>query len=262
MSGIFGVASHSNCMDDLFYGTDYQCHLGTEFGGLAIQGNRLHRSIKNLFDDFYHTHSGEMGIGVISDSDPQPVMVDSKFGTYAVVTAGLITNRDHLGRELIEQGITFSESTEGELNHTELVAKMIAQGDSIVGGIQKVFDRVEGSVSLLLMTREGIYAGSDGHARLPLAVAERDGTVAVASESCAFPNLGMKATKYLQSGEIVFVDSSGLKATKKLRGKRKICTFLWIYTGYPASSYEGISVESVREHCGQALARKDTVEAD
>jgi amidophosphoribosyltransferase len=270
MSGLFGVASRSDCMDDLFYGTDYHCHLGTEFGGLAIQGDQLHRAIhriangqfKNLFDEFYRSRGGEMGVGVISDSDPQPIVVESRFGTFTLVTAGLVTNREKLAQELLDAGITFSETTDSGHNQTELIAKKIAQAPDIVSGIEDAFGCIEGSLSLLLMTRDGIYAGSDGHARLPLAIAERDGTMAVASETCAFPNLGLKAVKYLQPGEIAFFDHTGLKQTAGRPGRRRICAFLWIYTGYPASSYEGISVEQVREHCGQALARKDDVEAD
>lgn len=270
MSGIFGVASRSNCMDDLFYGTDYHCHLGTEFGGLAIQGNQLHRAIhriangqfKNLFDGFYHQHSGEMGVGVVSDSDPQPIVLESRFGTCALVAAGLVTNRNHLARELIEKGGTFSEIQDGRINQAELVAKIIAQGTDIISGIEDVFDRVEGSVSLLLMTREGVYAACDRTGRLPLAIAQREGTVAAASETCAFPNLGLHVTKYLQAGETVFFNSSGPTETARVRGKKRICAFLWIYAGYPASSYEGISVETVRERCGQTLARKETTEAD
>lgn len=270
MSGIFGVASRSNCMDDLFYGTDYHSHLGTEFGGLAIQSNQLHREIhriahgqfKSLFDSFYRSYAGQMGVGVVSDSHPQPIIVESRFGTYTIVTAGLITNCGELGRDLIEGGITFSEVQDGQLNQTELVAKMIAQGDSIVGGIERVFEKIEGSVSLLLMTREGVYAASDRHCRLPLTIGMRDGTVAAASETCAFPNLGLTVQKHLQSGEIAFFDSSGLSEAAAPVGQKRVCAFLWIYAGYPASSYEGVSVETVREHCGQALARKDTVEAD
>jgi len=270
MSGLFGVVSRSNCMDDLFYGTDYHSHLGTEFGGLVIQENRLHRAIhriangqfKNLFDSFYHAYAGQMGLGVVSDSDPQPIVAETRFGTCAVVTAGLITNRQQLARELIQKGITFSEIQEGQLSQTELVAKIIAQGDDVVGGMQDVFGQIEGSVSVLVMTRDGVYAGSDGHARLPLAIGERDGTTAAASETCAFPNLGFKVRKYLQPGEIVFIGPDGLKEAVSPSGKRRICAFLWIYTGYPASSYEGVSVETVRERCGQALARKDTARAD
>jgi amidophosphoribosyltransferase len=270
MSGIFGVASRSNCMDELFYGTDYHCHLGTEFGGLVIQGNRLHRAIhriahgqfKNLFDSFYRENSGEMGIGVVSDSDPQPIVVESRFGTFSLVTAGLVTNRNQLARDLIEQGVTFSEVQDGHVNQTELVAKMIAQGRDIVSGIESAFDRAEGSLSLLLMCREGIYAACDPHSRLPLAIGQREGTVAAASETCAFPNLGLDVRKYVEPGETVFFDSSGPRGVGRVSGHRSTCAFLWIYVGYPASSYQGVSVETVREHCGQALARKDTVQAD
>ncbi len=270
MSGIFGVAGRTNCMNDLFYGTDYHSHLGTEFGGLAIQGEQLHRAIhriangqfKNLFDGFYHEHSGQMGIGVISDSDPQPVVMESRFGVCTVVMAGLITNRDELARQLIENGATFSEVQDGRTNQAELVAKMIARGADVLSGIEDVFARVEGSVSLLMMTREGIYAACGRTGRLPLAIGRREGTVAVASESCAFPNLGLRVEKYLQPGETVFFDRSGPKEAGCTAGTKKICAFLWIYTGYPASSYEGISVETVRERCGQALAAKDSVKAD
>jgi len=270
MSGIFGVASTSNCMDELYYGTDYQSHLGTEFGGLAIQGNEVHRAIhriahgqfKNLFDEFYHSFTGEMGVGVISDLDPQPIIVDSKFGVCAVVTNGLICNRNKLARELINVGVTFSEVHNGRVNQTELVAKLIAQGKTVVEGIEKVFDKIEGSVSLLIMTREGIYAACDRGGRLPLAVASGEGKTAVASESCAFYNLGLEVVKYVLPGEIVLFDGHGLRAPAAEGVPARTCAFLWIYTGYPASMYHGVSVETVREHCGQALARKDTVEVD
>ncbi len=270
MSGIFGVASRGDCMDDLFYGTDYHSHLGTEFGGLAIRGEDLRRAIhrtshgqfKNLFYDFSNTYGGQMGVGVISDCDPQPIVLGSRFGTLTLVTAGLITNAEQLGQQLVQRGVTFSEILEGRLNQTELVAKIITQEDNAVAGIESVFELAEGSVSLLLLTEDGIYAASDRHARFPLTVGSRDGTVAVASETCAFPNLGLKVEKHLQPGEIVFLDADGPRDLVGGGGAKKICSFLWIYTGYPASSYEGVSVESVRERCGQALARKDTVEAD
>ncbi len=270
MSGIFGVASREDCMDDLFYGTDYHSHLGTEFGGLAIWGDELYRGIhriahgqfKNLFYEFSNTHRGARGVGVISDFDPQPIVVEGRFGTTALVTAGLIANVEELSERLLREGVTFSEVLNGRLNQTEMVAKMIAQRGDVVSGIEAVFDSVQGSVSLLLMTEEGIYAACDPHARFPLAIGERDGTTAVASETCAFPNLGMKVRKYLQPGEVIFFDSDGVKDLVGGGGTKKICSFLWIYTGYPASAYEGISVEAVREHCGQALARKDDVEAD
>jgi len=270
MSGIFAVASKSNCMDDLFYGTDYHNHLGTEFAGLAIQSTRVHREIhrishgqfKSLFDGFYHAHSGELGLGVISDSDPQPIMVQSRFGTFALVTAGLVSNSQELARRLIAQGVTFSEIVNGRLNQTEVVAKLIVREADVVSGIQGMFDQIEGSLSLLLMTAEGIYAACDPQARLPLAIGSRPGVMAAANETCAFPNLGLKVVKYVQPGEILFFDASGLQEKAHTGRARRICSFLWIYTGYPASSYEGVSVETVRERCGRALALKDSVQAD
>ena len=271
MSGIFGVVSRSNCMEDLFYGTDYQSHLGTEFGGLAIQGNKVHRSIKriangqfkNLLYEFYRSYAGELGIGVVSDRDVQPILLESRFGRFSLVTAGLITNLGQVARGLIDQGVTFSESMEREFNQTEVVAKLISRNETILEGIEDVFDRIEGSVSLLLMGEKGLYAACDKGGRLPLTIGKKvTGSLAVTSESCAFPNLGYEPVKSMQGGEIVFLDASGMREERGPSHDGKVCAFLWIYTGYPASTYEGISVESVREHCGQALARKDAIEAD
>ena len=270
MSGIFGIASRSNCMDDLFYGTDYQSHLGTEFAGLAVLGDRIRRAIhriehgqfKSLFDTFYHTVSGRTGVGVVSDCDAQPIVLRGRAGTFALVTAGLVQNGAELADELIAQGATFNEVADGHVNTTEVVAKMIGQESDVVSGIESAFARVRGSVSLLLMAREGIYAACDPGARLPLAIGVREDAVAAASESCAFPNLGFELKKTLLPGEVVFFDADGLKGNGGRPGRKRTCAFLWIYTGYPASSYDGVSVETVRERCGKALACKDTVEAD
>lgn len=257
-------------MEDLYYGTDYQSHLGTEFGGLAIQGDKLHSAIhriargqfKNLFYDFYNSFGGNMGLGVISDSNPQPIAVAARFGTCSLVTSGLVSNREELAQNLIEQGVTFSEIEDGQINTTELAAKIIAQAEDIVEGLQRLFDLIEGSLSLLLMTEEGIYAACDQAGRVPLAIAQRDGTVAAGSETCAFPNLGLEIQKHIQPGEIVYFDADGMQPRCDPPGGGKICAFLWIYTGYPASTYRGVSVESVREHCGQALAKKDNIQPD
>jgi amidophosphoribosyltransferase len=270
MSGLFGVASRSNCMEDLFYGTDYHSHLGTEFAGLAIRNQQIRRGIhriahgqfKNLFDDYYRAHSGNSGIGVISDGDPQPIVLESRFGVFAIATAGLITNAEKLGRELVEAGTTFSEVLEGRLNQTELVSKLIAQGADPVNGIQMAIDRIEGSISILLLTAQGVYAACDTHGRFPLAIGTKDWATAAASETCAFPNLGFKVRKYLQPGEVVRFGPDGIADTASAAGTKKICAFLWVYTSYPASAHEGVTVETVRERCGQALARKDDVEAD
>ncbi len=265
MSGIFGVVSRTDCIDTLYYGTDYQSHLGTEFGGLAVQGDRLHRAIhriargqfKNLFDDFHHQYSGNLGVGVISDSDPQPIVLGGRHGTSTLVTSGLITNAQQLADELIADGITFSEIEDGELNHTEVVAKIIAQGNSITEGIRFVFDRIEGSLSLIVMNDTGMYAACDPAGRVPLNIAEGKGMIAAASETCSFPNLDLKLRKHLKPGEVVYFDATGVEQQMKPVEEGRICSFMWIYTGYPASAYEGISAEAVREQCGRALAKRD-----
>lgn len=270
MSGLFGVVSNGNCMDDLFYGTDYQSHMGTEFAGLAVQDTQVQREIhrvshgqfKNLLDGFYHRCSGTIGVGAISDLDPQPIHLESRFGRLTLVTAGLITNAEQLVREMIEAGVTFSEITNGRVNATELVAKMIAQGDDLVQGIEGMFARIEGSLSLLLMTEKGIYAACDPAGRIPLTVASRAGAMGVTTETCAFPNLGYTVCRNLRGGEIVFLDSAGCRDVRGPSAEGGLCAFLWIYTGYPASAYENVSAENVRERCGAALARKDSVTVD
>jgi len=258
MSGIFGVVSQENCMDDLFYGTDYHSHLGEEFGGLAVYNKEIHREIhriehgqfKNIFDNFYRTQSGHQGIGVISDSDPQPIVVGSRFGNFTIA------------QRLMDEGVTFGEIGHPDTNQTELVAKLIAKRQDIVSGIESALESIRGSVSILLLTAEGLYAARDLHGRFPLAVGEKGGSYAVSCETCAFPNLGYRVVKYLQPGEIVFIDTGGLKNVRTSNTRLKICAFLWIYTGFPASMYENISVESARERCGAALAKKDMVKAD
>jgi len=270
MSGLFGAVSKSDCAATLFYGTDYHSHMGTEYGGISVLGERFHRSIhdirqsqfKSKFADEYKQMKGNMGIGAISDRDPQPLIVGSRFGTFAIVTAGLIENIDSLSAELLQEGHSFGEMSSGGVNSVELVAKLINRGKDVVDGIEKMYDRIKGSASLLLMTEKGVYAARDRLGRTPLVVGERGGDFAMATETCSFLNMGFKIIKYLEPGEIVFLGSGGLK--QKMAGKAlsQICAFLWIYTGYPASTYEGISVEVVRENCGRFLAKNDTVQAD
>jgi len=270
MSGIFGILSKKNCADLLLYGTDYHSHMGTEYGGMAVFGKQFHRSIhdisksqfKSKFFDEYKEMEGRLGIGVISDRDPQPLIIGSKFGTFAIVMAGMIENVDELGSELLKQGETFGEMSSRGLNSVELVAKLITRGDSLLQGIEGIYDRIKGSASLLLLKREGIFAARDRLGRTPLVIGERDGEYAVATETCSFLNLGFRIKKYLDPGEIVFIGRSGLEEKAPGRPKNQICAFLWIYTGYPASSYEGISVELVRERCGRFLAKQDTIKAD
>jgi amidophosphoribosyltransferase len=270
MSGVFGVVSKRNCSDTLLYGTDYHSHMGTEYGGMAVFGKKFYRSIhdiskaqfKSKFFDDYKEMKGNMGIGVVSDRDPQPLIVGSKFGNFAIVVAGLIENVNELASGLLKEGETFGEMSSGGINSVELVAKLITRGKTLSEGIEGVYDKIRGSASILLLQKDGICAGRDRFGRTPLVIGEKNGEYAVATETCSFLNLGFRIKKYLAPGEIVFIGKSGL--VEKFSGKKtnQICSFLWIYTGYPASSYEGISVELVRERCGRALARNDVVKAD
>jgi amidophosphoribosyltransferase len=272
LSGLFGVVSKTDCNELLFYGTDYQSHMGTQFGGLAVCADVFKKKIhdisraqfKSRFYEDYKGLRGTRGIGVISDSDPQPLVVSSRFGTFAIAVAGLITNRDSLAERLSrESGFTFTEIVNDRINQAELVAKLIARGESVVSGIESVFERITGSCSILLLTKDGLYAARDRLGYTPLVIGEKDGTWAVASETCAFHNLGFKITKFLQPGEVVLLTEDGPQTKQAGRKKNQICAFLWIYTGYPASEYEnGISVEIVRERCGRFLAKRDTVEVD
>lgn len=270
MSGLFGVASDSNCIEDLFYGTDYHSHLGTQVAGLAtLDGyfrHRIHSIADTQFKSRFAGHlselAGNSGVGVISDSNTQPFIVSSRVGDFAIVTAGLVTNKDPLAQKMLDEGQSFSEVAGGQINPSELVAKIIASGKSITEGIKRVFEKVEGSCTMLLLTGDGIYAARDVRGRLPLVLGRKDGAFAVASESSAFPNLGYEAVRFLDPGEIVRITAAGAETIERGADACRICSFLWIYTGYPASSYEGISVEAVRERTGAALARKDEVEAD
>jgi amidophosphoribosyltransferase len=205
---------------------------------------------------------GHSGIGVISDRDPQPLIVGSKFGTFAIVAAGLVGNVKELASELLREGETFGEMSSSGINSVELMAKLITRGRTLPEGIERLYDRIKGSASILLLKKEGIYAARDRLGRTPLVIGKRDGEYAIATETCSFLNLGFRIKKYLTPGEIVLVGKSGLEEKSTGKKMNQICAFLWIYTGYPASSYEGISVELVRERCGSALAKNDDVKAD
>ncbi|MDD5216531.1 MAG: amidophosphoribosyltransferase [Candidatus Omnitrophica bacterium] len=266
MSGVFGIVSKSDCINDLFYGTDYHSHMGTEFGGIAVLGEEFTRQIHNIsqsqfkskFYEEYQYIKGNKGIGVISSFDEQPIYVRSKFGEFCVVTYGLIDNADALVQDLLKKGVSFTEvSHKGAVNLTELVAKMINQGDDLIDGIEKTFSKIEGSCSLLLLNRDGVYAARDRFGYTPLVIAKREDAYAVASETSAFPNGGFKVVKYLEPGEIVLIRENGMVSKAPGRPTNQICSFLWIYTGFPASSYEGINAEIVRERCGRFLAKQD-----
>ncbi|HNX68900.1 MAG TPA: amidophosphoribosyltransferase [Candidatus Omnitrophota bacterium] len=267
MSGVFGVVSKQSCIEALFYGTDYHSHLGTEFGGLAVMdGERFSRQIhgigqsqfKSKFFEDLSGLKGNKGIGVISDSNEQPIYLNSKFGPFCIVTMGLIENAPQLVEELLSRGHSFAEMTaKGPVNTTELIARLITLGDNLVDGIERMFDMIEGSCSLLILNKEGIYAARDRSGYTPLIIGRHADTYAIASETSAFPNSDLKVLKYLAPGEIVLVTENGLALKREGNGEMQICTFLWIYTGFPASDYEGINTEAARERCGAALARRD-----
>ncbi len=265
MSGIFGVISKEDCAETLLHGTDYHSHLGTEYGGMAIAGKEITRHIHNIsqsqfkskFYESYREIKGNKGIGVISDCDEQPIYLNSKFGPFCLVSAGLIENKEELALSLLAEGVSFSEVASGGINSTELVAKLISRGNSLIEGIENMFTSIQGSCSLLLLTRDSVYAARDRLGYTPLVVGKRDDAWAVTSETGAFTNLEFNIVKYLKPGEIVQMSEQGLEQRRKGQEATQICTFLWIYTGFPASSYEGINVEVVRERCGRALARKD-----
>jgi len=265
MSGIFGVMSKKDCAEPLFYGTDYHSHLGTEYGGMAVLGDKFVRQIHNIaqsqfkskFYEDYTRMKGNKGIGAISDSDEQPIYLNSKFGPFCIVTAGLIENKDKLVEELLRKSVSFSEVSKDNVNSTELVAKLINQGESLIDGIEKMFNAIEGSCSLLLLNKDGLYAARDRWGYTPIVLGKGDNSWAVTSEAHALTNTGFTIEKYLLPGEIILLTEDGLAQRKPGNANYQICTFLWIYTGFPASSYEGVNVEIVREQCGRFLARGD-----
>ena len=266
MSGIFGVVSKNDCAETLFYSTDYHSHLGTEYGGLAVLGEDFTRQIhdvsqsqfKSKFYDDYKRMKGNKGIGVISASDEQPIYLNSKFGPFCLVTNGIVENNEELAAKLLKKGISFSEVSKKAVNSTELIAKLISQGNDLVDGIERMFGVIEGSCSLLLLHRAGIYAARDRFGYTPLIIGRRKDAWAVTSETCAFPNNEFEITKHIEPGEIILINEDGIVQRRPGRGNiNQICAFLWIYTGFPASSYEGVNVEIVRERCGRCLARRD-----
>ncbi len=271
MGGLFGVFSDTDCVNDLFYGTDYHTHLGTVRGGLAVKNAEgFQRYIKDItnaqfrskFEREIKKMHGNKGIGVISDTDDQPLIINSHLGVFAIVTVAKINNIENLTTGALKNGIHFSEMHGGEINPTELVATLISQGSTFEEGIQQVQDMIDGSCTMLLMTDEGIYAVRDKYGRTPLIIGEKPGSYAITMETCAFPNLGFKTTKYLGPGEVILVSKNGLEQKIEPGNRLQICSFLWVYYGYPASSYEGINVETVRYRCGAYLAKNDDVEID
>ncbi len=267
MGGIFGVASKSNCTLELFYGVDYHSHLGTRRGGMAVHGERgFQRAIHNIENSPFRTKlerdveemEGNLGIGCISDYEPQPLLIQSHLGSFAITTVGKINNMDELLKYVYENGNAhFQEMSSGQVNATELVASLICKKDSIVEGIRFVQESVDGSMTLLLMTKDGLYAARDRLGRTPLVIGHKEGSYCVSFESFAYLNLGYTDYKELGPAEVVFVTPDGVRTLAEPGREMRICSFLWVYYGYPTSSYEGVNVEEMRYRCGSMLAQRD-----
>jgi len=271
MGGFFGCVSKQDCVTDVFYGTDYHSHLGTKRGGLAFQNSHgLKKTIKSIENTYFRTKlepelsrlSGRKGLGVISDTDAQPLIIGSHLGTFAVTMVGKITNLHEIARQAFKQGLHFAEVSEGVVNPTELVAMLINQKESFEAGIAYAQEMIRGSCSMLVLTDEGIYAARDRLGRTPIVLGRKEGTVAATSETAAFFNLGYETEKDLGPGEIVFFNAEGWEQRKAPGDELQICAFLWVYYGYPPSSYEGINVEEARYRCGSALAARDETPID
>ncbi|MCX7013995.1 MAG: amidophosphoribosyltransferase [Candidatus Sumerlaeota bacterium] len=272
MGGFFGVVSKDDCVTDLFYGTDYHSHLGTMRGGLAVRdGGAFTRHIHDIsnaqfrskFQDDIRTMRGRGGIGVISDTESQPLIIYSHLGVYAIATVSRIANEEELTRRAFhETRMHFSEMSGGGINPTELVATLINERDSFDDGIRHAQELIQGSCSLLLLTNAGIYAARDRLGRTPVVIGAKAGAYAASLETCAFLNLGYTINSYLGPGEIVLIAPDGIERKKPPNDRMQICSFLWVYYGYPASTYEGVNVEEARYRCGAALARADDVEID
>ena len=273
MGGFFGVAAKEDCVFDLFFGTDYHSHLGTRRAGLAVYDLKkgFDRAIHNIenapfrtkFDKDVSEMSGFMGIGCISDYEPQPLLVRSHFGTYAIATVGKINNADQIIKDIFKTGhMHFLEMSGGDINATELVAAIIDQKSNLIEGIQYAQQLVDGSLTLLVMTPKGIYAARDRYGRTPVSIGRKEDAYCVSFESFAYLNLGYTEERELGPGEVAVITPEGAATLVQPGKEMKICTFLWVYYGYPSSSYEGISVEKMRYNCGRLLARRDDARPD
>jgi amidophosphoribosyltransferase len=271
MGGLFGVVSTADCVTDIFYGTDYHFHLGTRRGGMAVKGpDGITRSIHSIENDYFRSKfepdlvkfAGRTGIGVISDTDPQPLVIGSHLGNFALVTVARITNMAELEGKAFNRRLHFTETANGKTNPTEMVAMLICAEDSFAAGIRHAQEAIQGSCSLLLLTDHGVYAARDRLGRTPVVIGQKAGAYAAASESCAFPNLGYDIERFLGPGETVLLTPDGVTQVNPPGGEMQICAFLWVYYGYPASDYEGINVEAVRNRCGRALAQNDSIAID
>ncbi len=272
MGGFFGVVSKKRCINDLFYGTDYQSHLGTSRAGMVTYSHEegFTRSIHNLESDYFRSKfereldrfGGNSGIGVISDTDAQPMLMNSHLGRFALVTVAKINNKEEICESLLKENMHLSEFSSGKINPTELVALLIIKGKNYVEGIENVFKTIKGSCSMLLLTEDGIIAARDSWGRTPITLGVKDDAVAVTTETTAFPNLGFKTEIYLGPGQIIKITENGYEELRKPNKKMQICSFLWVYYGFPTSCYEGRNAEDVRNELGRVMGREDDVEVD
>lgn len=272
MGGFFGCIADKECVNDLFYGTDYNSHLGTKRAGLVTfdPERGFNRSIHSLerdyfrsrFEDELDSFHGHQGLGIISDTDPQPIIVNSHLGRYAVVTVAKINNQREIADELLAQRMHFSEMSANNINQTELVALLINMGNTFVEGINNVYRKIDGSCSMLILTEDGIIAARDFLGRTPIVIGKKEGAYAVSSETSSFPNLDYKVVRDLGPGEIIRLHCDGLEVLQPAFEKEQICSFLWVYYGFPASDYEGINVEAVREKNGRKMGEADDTEVD
>ena len=272
MGGFFAVAAKESCVLDLFYGTDYHSHLGTRRAGMAVYGeNGFDRAIHNIQNAPFRTKfekdveelQGNLGIGCISDFEPQPLLVNSHLGSFAITTVGKIANADALVQECYKSGKThFLEMSGGSINPTEVAAAIINQKDSVFEGLQYLQEKVIGSLSVLILTKDGIYASRDRLGRTPINVGKKENAYCISFESFAYLNLGYTAYKELGPAEIVFMTADGVEVLQEAGTEMKMCSFLWVYYGYPTSSYEGISVEEMRYETGRRMARRDEMMPD
>lgn len=272
MGGFFGVASKSDCLFDLFFGTDYHSHLGTRRGGMAVYGpDGFDRAIHNIenapfrtkFEKDMQKMKGNIGIGCISDYEPQPLIVRSHHGTFAITTVGKINNAEEITKLIFQSGHThFLEMSGGDINPTELVAAIINQKENLIDGIRYAQELIDGSMTLLLLTPKGIYAARDKMGRTPVIIGRKEDAYCVTFESFAYLNLGYEPERELGPGEIVVVTPEEVRTLAAPGKDMKICTFLWVYYGYPSSVYEGVSVEQMRCNCGACMAKRDDVTPD
>lgn len=272
MGGFFGVASKEDCVFDLFFGIDYHAHLGTRRAGMAVydKKNGFDKAIHNIENAPFRTKfskesnemHGNLGIGCISDFEAQPILVRSHHGTFAITTVGKINNADEIVNKIIKSNVHFFEMQNGDINPTELVASIINQKDNFIDGIKYAQEIIDGSMSMLILTEKGIYAARDKLGRTPITIGKKDSGYCMSFESFAYLNLGYQDYKELGPGEIAVMTPDGVTTLQKPGEDMKICTFLWIYYGYPTSSYEGVNVEKMRYNCGKALAKRDNVKPD